>query len=481
MAKSSKKTAVVVAATTAQTTLEGAEPETLTAPGAAAADAPAAAAAPKKKGKATAPKPNAGLNSLAEHLANGDGPQPVKVAILHLYQGEWDTERELSVLKLIKADDRFVLTGANGINMVGLAGAVNAAAPTADAALAAEQPAAPAAEPVKTIAEHVADAQARPTRVTWPVDIGSSVLLLTDGQPPRKVQIRNIHNGTGLATYDLITDNGGTIDGVLPDRIGRDLDAEGELAVMRAHILVLEHHQKQGKEIAQKHIEMQATEKRLAETLSKHRKAMDEVAAQLAEHARAEPGQQDLREVVGDGSPSRGEKMASEPSAAEDKLADAPADAAAPTKTGDWTLEDVDLQMEDLEAARVEQATASTGKPQKIVPVGLPIDPDSDFRSPYALVDVQNGRAVLVPVFAKDEWKSSGMQKTHGKPMALPSDTPTEALALGGRWCGFPVKVGRATCWLGSEGAAVLIVLPPKQHGDEPAPAAVGKDAAAGD
>lgn len=469
MSTSSKKTRQPKQSRRARETAStpiGDEPETLT--------APAAAEAPESKPQGKAPKPEAFLNDLAGCLANVAGLQPLKAMVLDMYGGDWTPDRELSVLRLIKADDRFVLVPRGGINQVGLIGAD---AEPATATVADPVPETPAAEPVKTLGEHVADAEARPTRVTWHVDVGSSVLLLTPGYPPKKATIRNIRTSGSLVEYDLNTENGGTCDGVLADRIGRDLDAEGEVADLRLRCAALQRHIDEGAELAQKLAGMQAHERKLVDMLKEHRKSMEEVVTAMAAHAVSDAGQTDLRDMVGDTErPTRFERIASKPGPVKgQEPAAAPADGLATeaerSATVELSLSDVGLDVDDLHASRVEQATASTGKPQQIKPVVATYDDTAG--SEYALVDVQEGRAVLLPVLGKVEWKAD-MAKTYGKPMALPSDAQSEALAKGGRWCGFPVRVGRATCWLGCADAALLVRLP------EPEAKPVGKEAAAG-
>jgi hypothetical protein len=441
-----------------------AEPETITAPAdASAARAPAATAAVGKQ------DPN--LNELADHLAEQSEPMvPVAQAVTKAYGGLWTPDRELSVLRLIKADARFALAPgkAPGVTLVGLVANASAEASTA----ASE----PAAEPAaKTLGEHVAAAKGSPNRISWPVELGSSVLLLTDGHPPKKAIIRNIANHGGFTLYDLnLGGAGGTVDGVPASRIGRDLDAEGEVERWRMRCRALERFCDKGASLAQKIVERGAVARQLAEALLKEKHAIAELEQQLAEHSRAEPGQTDLRDVVGDGAaaaapaPSRGAKMKAPPAAAEDKLA-AKKPAAEAHADDAVELAAVGLTVEEIEDARFEQGTASTGKPQQVKPVKIK-------GQAWVAVDAQRGCAVLLRVHDKAEWKAAG----YGKPLALPSDTQPKQLAEGGRWCGVPVKVGRATCWLGATRFALLVRLPPKQLAAEPETKATGKEAAAG-
>jgi len=478
------------------------EPEVLTAPD-VAAEAPADTP-PPKRGKAKSHEPS--LDELERHLGQCSGLTPVREAILHLYGGEWTPDRELAVLRLIKADDRFVIVDRDRVNLVGLIASV--AHTEHREALAAEaQPSGESIAPEpdtasgdgvsepaeKTLGDHVAEAQASPKRIAWPHDVGSSVLLLTDGHPPKKAIIRNIADHGSFVLYDLATETGSTLDGVPANRIARDLDAEGEMAQMRMRMAALQRHIDHGAALAQKHVEMAATERRLAENLSEHRKAMAKLAEELAEHARSEPGQTDLRDVVGEGGPSRGEKMASEPTDAEDLLRreDAPAasagsrkDAPAATATdaehdqasGIQSLEQLGVTLDQVEAAAFNRATASTGKPQQVAPVA----PRGASFARYLATDVANGIATLLPIVSAKEWASE-WGDIIGKPRSLESDEPHPGLAAGGALCGIPVKVGRALAFIGPESAALLVRLPAKRLGDEPEPAAsVGKDAAAG-
>jgi hypothetical protein len=469
----------------------GAEPEQL-APPVEAGDA-GDAAPPKRR----APKVEASLNELAGWLLEQQQPQPVRVAIAKVYGGTCDAARELESLKLIKADERFAIarTGPDGTNYVSLIEkssdllnvdlSLRDAAARLDGAAGAEQ--SPAPEKTKTLGEHVADAKARPKRVSWSVDVGSHVLLLTDGYPPKRAQIRNIDTKGGISLYDLKLIDGGEINGVEAFRIGRDLEAEGELQSLRERLAMEKRHRERGKHLADLYAQQQATEKELAESLSDHRKNMAETARKLADHARTDPGQTDLRDIVGDGSAGapaadgaagRGKKMATKPAAGEDKLADQPPAAAPASGDKPQELDALELTLDQVEASRFDQGTASTGKPQQVKPCHPAYD--GDGYGPHVLVDVQGEVAVLVPVLSKDEWMD-GMAERYGKPLKVPNGERSAQLAAGGRWCGLPVRIGRATAWLGDEKCALLVQLPPKQLGDQPAAAAAtGKDAAAG-
>lgn len=59
------------------------------------------------------------LNDLAELLAVCTDLVPVKDAIVQLHGGDWTPDRELSVLKLIKGDDRFIIVNRDRVNLVG--------------------------------------------------------------------------------------------------------------------------------------------------------------------------------------------------------------------------------------------------------------------------------------------------------------------------------------------------------------------------
>jgi hypothetical protein len=314
----------------------------------------------------------------------------------------------------------------------------------------------------KTLGEHVADAEGRVQKIPWKHDIGSSVLLLTEGQPPRKAVIRNIADQGAFAHYDLnLGADGGTVDGVEAWRIGRDLDAEGELAQLRDHLALLQRHNDRAKELAQKHVEMEAEERRLAEVLSTHRKSMHECAAKLAQHVRSDPGQTDLRDVVGEAEYPAGEGK--------------PAAGAIATRVaaGDVIeLADLPFGFDALRSARLD-ATASTGKPQRIVPAAIN---GADF----VLADVQDGVAVLLPVLTEKEWFGGPPFEKYGPAKDLPSDD-VERLAAGGKLNGCPVKVGRSTRYIGDEASALLVRLPADLAGaGDDEVLFSGKDAAAG-
>lgn len=316
----------------------------------------------------------------------------------------------------------------------------------------------------KTLGEHVEDAQDRAQKIPWKVDIGSSVLLLSHaGNQTQKAIIRNIHDHGAYALYDLNLSSGGTIDGLPAHQIGRDLDAEGELAGLRERLALEARHRERGREMAQKHFEMEAEDRRLAEVHAAHRTAMRALAAKLAEHVRTDPGQTDIRDIVGEGKPEY------------PKGADTPAGSAiaARVAAGDVIeLKDLAFGFEALRSARFD-ATASTGKPQRIVPASI-------NESDYVLADVQGRVAVLLPVLTEKEWFGGPPFEKYGPAKELPSDD-VQRLAAGGKLNGCPVKVGRSTRYIGDEASALLIRLPAElaAAGDaEPAPS--GKDAAAG-
>lgn len=396
--------------------------------------------------------------------------------VIACYAGDWTPKRELVLLKAIKADGRFVIEPAGKHKLVGIRWSAPAAA---GAAPAPTTPPAAAEPPAKTLGEHVADQKGRPQRIAWPHDVGSRVLLLTPGYDPRKARIRNIADHGSYCLYDLDVEHGGTCDQTPADRIGRDIEAGDEVERLKLRIGALERHADRSAELAQAHVTMAATEHKLAEQLKEHRAAMAKVADQLAEHARSEPGQTDLRDIVGSGEPAaapapkeeakkRGKKMAAKPAAAEDKLADAPP--TGPLLAFAVDLHALGLTVDQLLAARFERATASTGKPQQVKPVEL-----SSGRK-YVVSDVQAGVAVLLPVISKKDWAEIEAPIL-GQPMDLPSSKQSERLAKRGALCGMPVKVGRATCYLGEDSGAVLVRLPAEEAaGAKP----IGKDAAAG-
>jgi hypothetical protein len=424
------------------------------------------------------------LDLLAEYLSLQAEPLvPVRDAVAKAYGGTCMPDRELSTLKIVKDDDRFVIERTpDGVNRIGLVNVV-AKAVTGTALMVTKgqttETSNAAAAPTKTLGEHVAAAKGGPQRITWNADIGSSVLLLTEGQPPRKALIRNIANHGAFALYDLnLGGAGGTIDGVPASRIGRDLDAEGEVERWRMRCQALERHCDKGETLSQKIAERGAVARQLADALLKEKHAISELEQQLAEHWRAEPGQTDLRDLVGDGAPAkpapgpaRGEKMKAPPAAAEDKLADAPP---APKGARDVVeLKEVGLTMEQLQASAVNQATASTGKPQQVKPVkpkGL---------GDHVLGHVQKGVAVLLPLYSKEEWAADA-QEVFGFPRALPDAEFPERLAKGGKLNGLPVRVGRAARFVGPEANALLVRVPPLQLATPPEAKPVGKDAAAG-
>lgn len=466
------------------------EPETLNeatvATDAMPADKPARRRRPEKELRA--------LDKLETMLAVEEGPIALQYAIVTTYGDAWTPERELDVLQLLKDDGRFVVATRDHQNVVSLASA-GPQQSTLDKILERVDEVL-AEKPAPTLGDAVEKAKRQTQRIAWPHQIGSSVLLLTDGYEPSKGQLRNIHDHGAYVLYDLNID-GGVIEGVPASRIGRDLDAEGEIAQMRKHIALLERHRARGRELAQQHVEMIAEDKRMAEVLKKHRERTQEVASELADHARADSEngdavQTDLRDVVNEPAPgpSRGAKLAAPPAAAEDKLADAPAapaeepvavekDPMPQTEAGVMTLEQADLSFEELMASRFEQATSSTGKPQVVKPITPMVNTaDGDFPShgAHVVVDVQDGKAVLVAVYGKAEWKKV-MAYEFGEPLTLPFEEQSEQLAKGGRWCGIPVKVGRATCYLGAEQHALLVRLPPEEAEPEKL---TGKDAAAG-
>jgi hypothetical protein len=434
---------------------------------------------------ATPIKTERSLDILAEYLSQQSEPLvPVRDAMVAAYGGKCDPDRELATLRIVKDDDRFVIERSHpGINRIGL---VNMVAEISTRTLIKRLPGTTtetsnAAAPAKTLGEHVATAKASAQHIPWKHGIGSSVMLLTEGQPPKRATIRNIQSHGAFGLYDLnLGGAGGTIDGVPANRIGRDLDAEGELADLRIENAALRRHADKGAEIAQKHIQMAAVERQMAEVLKKHREAMEAVASQLEEHARSEPGQQDLRDVVGDGTPakpapgpSRGEKLKAPPKASEDKLAAAGDPPTPPAARGVIELDATGVTMDQLQAAAVNQATASTGKPQQVKPVkpkGL---------GAHVLGHVQDGVAVLLPLYSKDEW-AKGWQALYGVPLDLPTVNTPERLAKGGKLNGTPVRVGRATLYVGAEKNALLVRLPPLQLAPEPETKAVGKEAAAG-
>jgi hypothetical protein len=416
----------------------------------------------------------------------------IAYAMAEAYGGRWSPDRELAALKLIKADKRFVISSVDRKTFVGLSQLVDAAETqqaldTAKAAAAGDAgqttldqvvdengaAAASAAEaPAKTLGEHVKDAKGRPKAIAWPHDVGSHVLLITDGHPPSKATIRNIHRSGEVELYDLNMQNGGTTDGVPAYRIGRDLDMEGELQSLRDRLAMEKRHTARSKQLAELYAAQELTEKELAQSLKEHREQMAETARTLAEHARTDPGQKTIFDAGVDKAEAPKPRQArkdAKPSPAEDKLADAP-------KTKNEVYSDVDeieLTVAQIEASRFEQSTASTGKPQKVHPVAPTYDGES--HGPCVLVDVQDGVAVLLPVLTKAEWQDT-MAEKYGQPAKLPSDERLAPLAAGGRWCGIPVKVGRATCYLGSSERAVLVRIAESANAEKP----TGKEAAAG-
>lgn len=315
----------------------------------------------------------------------------------------------------------------------------------------------------KTLGEHVAEAQGRAQKIPWKHDIGSSVLLLTEGQPPRKAVIRNITDQGAFAHYDLnLGGDGGTVDGVEAWRIGRDLDAEGRLEQVSQRLALHERHHQRGAELSQRYLEQRAEEARLAEVLSKHKKKIQETVEDLAEHNRKDPNQLELQDAIASEAP--GEYAAGQPAATTISTRVAAGDVI--------ELAALPFGFDALRSARLD-ATASTGKPQRIVPAAIN---GADF----VLADVQNGVAVLLPVLSEKEWFGGPPFEKYGPAKDLPSDD-VERLAAGGKLNGCPVKVGRSTRYIGDEASALLVRLPADlaNSGDaDPAPS--GKDAAAG-
>lgn len=327
----------------------------------------------------------------------------------------------------------------------------------------------------RTLGEHVATAKAAGGRIPWPVDVGYSVMLLTPGYPPRRARIRNIHNHGTYALYDLVHENGGTIDGVGAERIGPDLEADARFEHVSMRLAALERHVEHGAAIAMRIADMEAVERKLADNLKKHREELEKVRLEQTAHARAEPGQTDIRDVVGHGEeppkPSRKARKDSEPTPREDAFA---GDEAEKDKaTGIQTLEQLGVTLDQLQAAAFNRSTSSTGKPQQVKPVVV-------AGIAYLVTDSTNGIATLLPIADAEIWDDRWAE-VYGEPRKLESQEPSAELAAGGALCGVPVKLGRAKAFIGPEEHALLVRLPDaKQLGDEPEARASGKEAAAG-
>jgi len=302
----------------------------------------------------------------------------------------------------------------------------------------------------KTVAQHLAEAHGRPTRLQFPHTIGTWVNCA--GVP---VRIVNMQTQGEITMYDVKADGGKTTKDLpawalekLDPTIEAGIRAEESSKALRKHA---EHGMKLVHE--RDHLAKQLLEqKEDVKTTTQHMKKLDE---RIAKHLGMIPtdGQQEIDLEADNG--DDGDLQDAEPAAppfgdSEQKEETALDRLAARIKSNDMIELDANQPMKALQAATIK-ANDSTGKPFKVKPIAL-----DDFPGLWVITDMQPEALVLLQVLTREEWDAKYLQKFDA-PRALPSDAQTINQSLGGPLTGCPVKVGRATLYLAPLDDALLI------------------------
>ncbi len=294
----------------------------------------------------------------------------------------------------------------------------------------------------KTIAEHVADAEGRPTRLQFEHSIGTWVKSEFGA-----AQITNMQTTGNVTLYDLKTEGGKKLKQVPAFEIQQLSDQESKALHDEAKFLKLIKHNEDGQHLAQLLAKEQAEEVEQAGQLKATRKRIDKIREQIDAHLCGVPLDDQMKIDMShdDGTGSVSSPAVS--TTAQERLLG--------RITGKDTLELAsDSPVWDKLDAATLKAEASTGKPPKVVPVEIPQAPGH-----WVCINCQDRIAVLLQAYPKGDWNTKYGEK-FGKPRELPSDEPSVQQSAGGPLTGSPVKYGRSTWFLAPLDEALLLPLP---------------------
>lgn len=366
-----------------------------------------------------------------------------------------DAAARLGFLKQVKLDGRLTIIG-GGVDCRLAVADEQPQEPTPATDIAPENKTDGKVVEGKTIADHLADAQGRQTRLPFPHGIGTWVCYAKDDFGVTPAQILNMTTTGNVTMYDLKTEGGKKLKDVPAFEI-EQLPAQEEARIRdHAQLTQLQKHNEDGQRLAQMLAAEQAEEVEQAGELKATRKRIDKLREQIDSHLCGVPLDDQMTIDMDDDGTStvsganyrelRKDIVANLPTAQERLLG---------RITGNDTLEltDDNQPWDKLHPATLK-AEASTGKPQKIVPLTINQAPGQ-----WVCVGYQERTAILLQAYSKEQWKEKYEAK-FGKPRELPSDEPTVNQLAGGPLTGVPVKVGRATLYLAPLDDALLLKLP---------------------
>lgn len=479
----------------------GAEPAATTPPAAAtpAADPARAAIDQEKKAKG---KPDPFIDRAVEWLQGQQAASAtcVTVTIDQLLKEAYATKATpaavLGFLKQAKADGRLFLIQRDGQTFAsvlnddgeraapaatvtgGDGGAGESASGGAGPAANAEASSPPAkAEEPKTLGEHLQDAQGRPTRLPFSHGPGTWVGYLEPvpaapghlPKPPVPARIVNMATSGNVTLYDLKTEHGKTVKGVAAFEI-EQLSPQEECRVRDHEALIrLRKHNDTGAALAQELANAQAREVEQSADLKATRKVIEKLRDRIDEHLSGVPAEGQTRvDFDDDGSAQVTAAGKAKPAATTAAAVEKPTAPAAPPQDGTTAEQRLearivgkdaleltgDNQPWDKLAAAQLQDTHSTGKAPKVVPIELP-----QAAGKWVVAEVRKGFAVLLQAYPRDEWRKK-YEERFDAPRDIPSQCLTSKQEAGGKLCGFPVKVGRATLYLAPLDEALLLLVP---------------------
>lgn len=401
-----------------------------------------ALAAEKKAKRKVDPFMDKAVNWLKGHSgADGEVPVlPIELVLTEAYEmANPNAAAVLGFMKQASRDPRLNVQNKDGKESI---------------SIAQEEP----ADETKTLAEHVAEAEGKPTKIPFPHQIGTWVAYVRE-QGTFSAKILNIHTTGNVSLYDLKMEDGKTIKQVPAFEISQ-IQA-GELGRIKAeeHSNALQKHADHGRKLGQRRNEIMAQEVADSEALKATRKRLAKIEEQISNHLgmSLENGQQELDLEVEDD----GEAEISDATPANDALEHLPGKSLAEETAIDRLrariiAKDV-LELEDgaqpwaaLKDAAI-QGTASTGKPPRIKPFKL-----DQAAGSWVVVDQSDGVVVLLKAVTKEEWLQN-YQEAFDAPRDLPNQEPTIKQAAGGPMTGSPVKVGRTTMYLTPLDEALLL------------------------
>ncbi len=396
----------------------------------------------------------------------GDVQVDVRILLRQAYQlDRVDASSILGFLKQAKADGRLQIIPVDDVTMITLGGDLKlsgspeqedpAAEPQAEVIPFPKKDAAEKAEKaeVKTIEQHFIDAQGRQTKLPFPHDVGTWVLLLKDTKPGR---ILNMHQSGTIILYDLKLEDGTTMKAIPAFEIEELSKSDAARIKAEEHNRALQGHADRGAKLAKRKFEIMAQEVADSEALKATRKRLKGIEEKIDQHMGMLPdnGQQELDldveedDGVGEITAAGEAPIApAAPTTAQERLIGRLAGKDTLELTGDnqpWDkLGDATLKAED-----------STGKPPQVEPLTIKQAPGK-----WVCVDMQDGVAVLLPALTRDEYKAK-YQERFDAPRELPSNEPSVKQLAGGPKTGSPIKVGRTTLFLGPLDDALLLRMP---------------------